>query len=72
MYAFSYLAELVQELSQENYPNQHLFRLFLAVLEAGSKAETGESLIRYFEFWASKVEWLASRLRFLLELRAVC
>src|SRR5262245_19461808 len=37
VYAFSYLAELVQELSQDHYPNHHLFRLFLSVLKAGSE-----------------------------------
>ena len=58
VYAFSYLAELVQELSQEHYPNQHLFRLFLSVLEAGTKGETGESLIRYFELWALRLNGL--------------
>src|SRR5262249_7263136 len=58
VYAFSYLAELVQELSQENYPNQHLFRLLLSVLEAASKAGTGESLIRYFELWALRLNGL--------------
>jgi DNA repair protein RecO (recombination protein O) len=58
VYAFSYLAELVQELSQENYPNQLLFRLFLSVLEAGSKVGAGEGLIRYFELWSLRLNGL--------------
>jgi DNA repair protein RecO (recombination protein O) len=58
VYAFSYLAELVHELSQENYPNQLLFRLFLSVLEAGSKVGPGEGLIRYFELWSLRLNGL--------------
>jgi DNA repair protein RecO (recombination protein O) len=59
VFGFSYLAELAQELTPENNPNALLFRLFLAVLEAGEHMGANEALLRYFEFWALKLNgWL--------------
>jgi DNA repair protein RecO (recombination protein O) len=56
---FSYLAELAQELAQENSPNALLFRLFLAVLKAGERIGASPPLLRYFEIWALKLNgWL--------------
>jgi DNA repair protein RecO (recombination protein O) len=57
--AYSYLAELSQEMVPDNHPNAHLFRLFLAVLDAAEKAGATPALVRYFEFWALKLNgWL--------------
>lgn len=59
VFAFSYLAELVQELVPENNPSPLLFRLFLAVLDAGESLGISNALLRYFEFWALKLNgWL--------------
>jgi len=56
---FSYFAELVQELAPENNPNPLLFRLLLAVLQAGEINGVQEGLVRYFEVWALKLNgWL--------------
>jgi DNA repair protein RecO (recombination protein O) len=57
--AYSYFAELAQEMVPDNHPNAHLFRLLLAVLEAGERLGAGPALVRYFEFWALKLNgWL--------------
>jgi DNA repair protein RecO (recombination protein O) len=59
VFGFSYLAELAQELVPENSPNALLFRLFLAVLEAGERIGANPALLRYFELWALKLNgWL--------------
>ncbi len=59
VFGFSYLAELSQELVPENSPNALLFRLFLAVLEAGEKLGASAPLLRYFEIWALRINgWL--------------
>jgi DNA repair protein RecO (recombination protein O) len=51
LYAFSYFAELANELVQENQPNPPLFRLLLASFEAGERSAINTALIRYFEIW---------------------
>ncbi len=59
VFGFSYLAELAQELVPENSPNPLLFRLFLAVLDAGQSLGGTPLLLRYFEVWALKINgWL--------------
>jgi DNA repair protein RecO (recombination protein O) len=58
LYAFSYLAEIANELVQDNQPNQALFRLLLASLEAGERAQTMISLVRYYEIWSLKLSGL--------------
>ena len=54
MYTCSYFAEIVNEIVQENQSNQVLFRLLLASMKAAA-AIPNESLIRYFEIWALKL-----------------
>src|SRR5205809_1863953 len=49
LYALTYLAEIVHEMSEENNPNQLLFRLFLATLRAAEKLRVRRCLVRYFE-----------------------
>ncbi len=51
LYAYMYLAELVQEMSQENNANPLLFRLFLSTLNAFETLGVRKALLRYFEFW---------------------
>jgi DNA repair protein RecO (recombination protein O) len=59
LYGFSYVAELAQELAPENSPSALLFRLVLAVLEAGERDGVNHALLRYFELWALKLNgWL--------------
>jgi DNA repair protein RecO len=59
VFGFSYLAEIAQELAPENTPNELLFRLFIAVLEAGESMGVGAALLRYFEIWALRLSgWL--------------
>jgi len=57
-YVFSYLAELVSELVQDNNPSPVLFRLLLATLETGTAEPLGEGLLRYFELWALRLQGL--------------
>jgi DNA repair protein RecO (recombination protein O) len=56
--AFSYFAEITHEVIQDNQPNQALFRLLLASLNAGEKSLLTSSLIRYFEIWSLKLSGL--------------
>lgn len=57
--AFSYFAELTNELVQDNQANDPLFRLVLASLEAGNTYAVSWSLVRYFEIWCLKLSgWL--------------
>jgi len=58
MAAFSYFAELANELVQDNQPNHALFRLFLATLKAGDSRPVSEALIRYYEVWCLKLSGL--------------
>ncbi len=58
VYGFTYLAELSQEMVPENSPSAILFRLFLAVLEAGERSGVNIALLRYFEIWALKLSGL--------------
>jgi DNA repair protein RecO (recombination protein O) len=58
VYAFSYFAELANEIIQENQSNPPLFRLLLASLEAGAQNAPNEALVRYFEIWSLKLSGL--------------
>jgi DNA repair protein RecO (recombination protein O) len=55
VYAFSYFAELANEIVQDNQANPPLFRLLLASLEAGHRNLPNEALVRYFEIWSLKL-----------------
>jgi DNA repair protein RecO (recombination protein O) len=55
LYTFSYVAELVNEVVEENNPNLPLFRLLLATLEAGAKQVPAPLLLRYFELWTLRL-----------------
>jgi len=58
VYSFSYFAELIHEFVEENNPNPLVFRLFLAVLNAGERVGTSEALVRYFEIWMLRLSGL--------------
>ncbi len=58
VYAFSYFAEIVNEIVQDNQPNIPLFRLILAALDTGSRIDPNSSLLRYFEIWCLKLSGL--------------
>jgi len=52
---FGYFAELLVEFSREQAPNERLFRLALAVIEA-SESVSIQLLARYFEYWLLRLE----------------
>jgi len=58
IYAFTYFAELCNEIAQDNQVNQPLFRLMLASLSAGEKYGVSPLLLRYFEVWCLKLSGL--------------
>ena len=58
IYTYSYFAEIVNEMVQENQPNIPLFRLLLASMKAGAIARIPVSLARYFEIWALRLNGL--------------
>jgi DNA repair protein RecO (recombination protein O) len=58
IYAFSYFAEICNEIAQDNQGNQALFRLMLASLNAGEKRDVSAQLVRYFEIWCLKLSGL--------------
>jgi len=58
LYAYTYLAEILQEISQENNPNPLLFRLTLATLAACEELGVRKALLRYFEFWSLRLSGL--------------
>lgn len=49
--AFSYMAELVTEFMPEHDPNERLYRLVAATLEAMEQEPEPTLLLRYFESW---------------------
>jgi DNA repair protein RecO (recombination protein O) len=53
-----YLAELIDEWAPDSDPNETLFRLGAAVLEALAAAEAVpvERLVRYFEYWLLRLQ----------------
>lgn len=52
----SYFAELLDEWASENDPQERLFRLGAAVLEALTSGADARPLARYFEFWLLRLE----------------
>jgi DNA repair protein RecO (recombination protein O) len=51
-----YLAELIDEWAPEGDPNERLFRLGTAVVEALAGDAPVESLVRYFEYWLLRLQ----------------
>jgi DNA repair protein RecO (recombination protein O) len=63
--AMSYMSELVLEFAPPHEPNEKIFRMVRAVLEALSQTpEDLTSLIRYFEVWILKLSGFLPELRF--------
>jgi DNA repair protein RecO (recombination protein O) len=58
IYAYSYFAEICNEIVQDNQVNYPLFRLILAALNAGEKHGINPLLVRYFEIWCLKLSGL--------------
>jgi DNA repair protein RecO (recombination protein O) len=58
VYAYSYFAEMANEMVQDNQPNQALFRLLLASLDAAEQNTVNQSLVRYYEIWSLKLSGL--------------
>ncbi len=58
VYAFTYMAELAQEFSQENNPSPAAFRLLTACLKTGENAGVTSALLRYFELWLLRLNGL--------------
>ena len=58
IYTYTYFAELINEIVQDNNPNFALFRLFLASLDVGERRSVGLALVRYFEIWCLKLNGL--------------
>jgi DNA repair protein RecO (recombination protein O) len=49
--AFSYMAELLSEFIPENEPNERIYRLVAAMLEAIEEGNDLALILRYFESW---------------------
>jgi len=58
VYAFTYFAEICNEIAQDSQGNQALFRLILASLHAGEKQGISPRLVRYFEIWCLRLSGL--------------
>jgi DNA repair protein RecO len=58
VYAFSYFAEISNEMVQDNQANSALFRLLLASLDTGERYAVSQSLVRYFEIWCLRLNGL--------------
>lgn len=52
----SYFAELLDEWAPENHPEERLFRLGVAVLDALVAGGDAERLARYFEYWLLRLQ----------------
>ena len=52
---YSYFAEIINEIAQENQANQALFRLLLASMKAAAAEFPTAALVRYFELWALRL-----------------
>jgi DNA repair protein RecO (recombination protein O) len=55
---FSYFAEIVNEIVQDNQSNSLLYRLLLSSLDSGEKLTKFLPLVRYFEIWCLKLSGL--------------
>jgi DNA repair protein RecO (recombination protein O) len=51
-----YLAELIDEWAADSDPNETLFRLGAAVLDALAEAVPVERVVRYFEYWLLRLQ----------------
>jgi DNA repair protein RecO (recombination protein O) len=51
-----YLAELIDEWAADSDPNETLFRLGAAVLDALAESVPVERLVRYFEYWLLRLQ----------------
>jgi DNA repair protein RecO (recombination protein O) len=51
-----YLAELIDECAADSDPNETLFRLGAAVLDALAESVPVERLVRYFEYWLLRLQ----------------
>ncbi|HSW39674.1 MAG TPA: DNA repair protein RecO [Acidobacteriota bacterium] len=58
MCAFSYFAEIANEMVPENQESGRLFRLLFSTLRAGEKYCVTPSLLRYFEIWCLRLSGL--------------
>ena len=56
--AYSYFAEIANEIVQDNQANYPLFRLLLGAMGAGEKNGVNSALVRYFEIWCLKLSGL--------------
>lgn len=52
----SYFAELLDEWAPENHPEERVFRLGVAVLDALVAGGDAERLARYFEYWLLRLQ----------------
>lgn len=53
--AFSYMAELLSEFLPDYEPNERLYRLVVAALEAIEQQREASQVLRYFESWLLKL-----------------
>jgi DNA repair protein RecO (recombination protein O) len=53
--AFSYLAELLNEFLPDNEPNERLYRLVTASLDAIAEGSDLDRVLRYFETWVLRL-----------------
>jgi len=53
--AFSYLAELLNEFLPDNEPNERLYRLVTASLDAIAQGSDLDRVLRYFETWVLRL-----------------
>ncbi len=58
MCVFSYFAEIVNEIVQDNQANYTLYRLLLAALDSGEQMTRFLPLVRYFEIWCLRLSGL--------------
>lgn len=63
--AFAYMSELVIEFAPPHEPNERLFRMVSACIEAAARTTTGEinAIVRYFEVWILKLAGFLPDLR---------
>jgi DNA repair protein RecO (recombination protein O) len=55
LYAFTYFAEIIQQIVEDNNANQYLFRLFISALQVAEETRVSVALVHYFEVWALKL-----------------
>lgn len=66
--ALAYMSELVMEFAPPHEPNEKVFRMFRAVLEALANSPEGlPALVRYFEIWILKLAGFLPDLRLCIE-----